>query len=105
MNTSGPRNETYIESIAQAVDSIGWVETACKRDAVAAGGGGGAGCARGAMGEVLLRLFPTAAVDTTSSTIANAIHNLATHPDQWRLLREDPALARSALQEPIPFPQ
>jgi len=113
MNTSGPRNETYIESIAQAADSIGWVETACRRDAVAAGGVGRAGLRRGrcrryprrAMGEVFVRLFPTAAVDTTSSTIANAIHNLASNPDQWRLLREDPSLARNAFQETIRFTQ
>ena len=113
MNTSGPRNETYIESIAQAVDSIGWVETACKRDAVAAGGVAelvydavDAGeIPDEAMGEVFVRLFPTAAVDTTSSTIANAIHNLASNPDQWRLVREDPSLARNAFQETIRFTQ
>jgi hypothetical protein len=58
-----------------------------------------------AMGEVFVRLFPTAAVDTTSSTIANAIHNLATNPDQWRLLCADPALARNAFQETIRFTQ
>jgi len=113
MNTSGPRNETYIESIAQAVDSIGWVETACKRDAVAAGGVAelvydavDAGeIPDEAMGEVFVRLFPTAAVDTTSSTITNAIHNLATHPGQWQLLRESPKLARNAFQETMRLTQ
>lgn len=113
MNTSGPRNEIYIDSIAQAAGSIDWVEWACKREAVAAGGIGELVFAavdageipEEAMGEVFVRLFPTAAVDTTSSTIANAIHNLATNPDQWRLLQGDPALARNAFQETVRFTQ
>ena len=113
MNTSGPRNETYMNSIAAAVDSIAWVETACKRDAVSPGGVAelvfnavDAGqIPEEQMGEVFVRLFPTAAVDTTSSTITNAVHNLATHPDQWRALREDPSLARNAFQETIRFTQ
>jgi 4-methoxybenzoate monooxygenase (O-demethylating) len=113
MNTSGPRNETYLDSIAQAADSIAWVETACKRDAVTGGGVAelvydavdAGDIPDEAMGEVFVRLFPTAAVDTTSSTIANAIHNLATNPDQWRLLCADPSLARNAFQETIRFTQ
>jgi hypothetical protein len=113
MNTSGPRNETYIDSIAAAVDSIPWVETACRRDAVSPGGVAelvfdavDAGeIPEEQMGEVFVRLFPTAAVDTTSSTITNAVHNLATHPDQWRALCDDPSLARNAFQETIRFTQ
>ena len=111
MNTSGPRNEIYIDSIEQAAGSIDWVERACKREAVAPGGVGELVFAavdageipEEAMGEVFVRVFPTAAIDTTSSTIANAIHNLATNPEQWRLLAEDPGLARNAFQETIRF--
>ncbi len=113
MNTSGPRNETYIHSIAGAADSVEWVGEACRREAIAPGGIGELvfeSVDRGeipdeAMGEVFVRLFPTAAVDTTSSTITNAIHNLATHPDQWRLLRENANLARNAFQETMRLTQ
>jgi 4-methoxybenzoate monooxygenase (O-demethylating) len=113
MNTSGPRNATYIDSIEDATESVAWVQQACRREMLAPGGIGelvfdavdAHQIADEQMGEVFVRLFPTAAVDTTSSTIANAIHNLASHPDQWRLLREDPSLARNAFQETIRFTQ
>ena len=111
MNTSGPRNATYMNSIAGAVDAVSWVEQACKRDVISAGGIGelvfeavDAGeLPEEAMGEVFVRVFPTAAIDTTSSTITNAVHNLATHPQQWQALREDPSLARNAFQETIRY--
>jgi cytochrome P450 len=113
MNTSGPRNETYMDSIGDAIESVGWVEQACRREMIDPGGIGelvfdavdAHELPDELMGQVFIRLFPTAAVDTTSSTIANAIHNLATHPDQWRLLREDPSLARNAFQETMRFTQ
>ena len=111
MNTSGPRNETYMNSIGNAVDAVEWVEAVCRRDVITPGGVGeliykavDAGeILDEDMGNVFVRVFPTAAMDTTSSTITNAIHNLATHPDQWRLLREDPSLARNAFQETMRF--
>ena len=46
-----------------------------------------------------VRAFPTAGVDTTSSTIANAIHDLIHNADQWAALRAQPSLARRAFQE------
>jgi 4-methoxybenzoate monooxygenase (O-demethylating) len=112
MNTSGPRNEVYLDSIEEAIDAVSWVEQACKRDVVASGGIGevifdavDAGEIDETMGEAFVRVFPTAAMDTTSSTITNAIHNLATHPEQWRLLSEEPSLARNAFQETLRFSQ
>lgn len=112
MNTSGPRNQVYMESIEQAVDAVAWVDQACARRALAPGGIGelvfdavDAGEIDEEMGRAFVRVFPTAAVDTTSSTITNAIYNLATHGDQWRLLRENPSLARQAFQETMRFTQ
>jgi cytochrome P450 len=42
-------------------------------------------------------------VDTTQSQLAHAIRLLAQHPDQWRLLREDPDLAEAAVEEALRF--
>jgi cytochrome P450 len=42
-------------------------------------------------------------VDTTQSQLAHAIRLLAQHPDQWRLLREDPELADAAVEEALRF--
>jgi cytochrome P450 len=112
MNTSGPRNDIYLESIEQAVDAVAWVDRVCARDALAPGGIGelifdavDAGELEEEMGKAFVRVFPTAAVDTTSSTITNAIYDLVANPDQWRLLREDPSLARKAFQETMRFTQ
>ncbi|MFI5008942.1 MAG: cytochrome P450 [Solirubrobacterales bacterium] len=38
-------------------------------------------------------------VDTTQSQLAHAIRLFAEHPNQWRLLAEDPALAPQAVEE------
>jgi cytochrome P450 len=42
-------------------------------------------------------------VDTTQSQLAHAIRLLATHPDQWALLRADPRLAAAAVEEALRF--
>jgi cytochrome P450 len=38
-------------------------------------------------------------VDTTQSQLAHALRLFAEHPDQWRLLAEEPALAAAAVEE------
>jgi cytochrome P450 len=112
MNTSGPRNEVYLESIEEAVDAVAWVDQACTRSAITPGGIGelifnavDAGELEEGMGQAFVRVFPTAAVDTTSSTITNAIYDLLANPDQWARLLEDPSLARMAFQETMRFTQ
>jgi len=42
-------------------------------------------------------------LDTTMSAIANALHLFAEHPDQWRLLREDPSRIPNAVNEVIRY--
>ena len=42
-------------------------------------------------------------LDTTISAISSALHLFATHPQQWRLLREDPSLINNAVNEIIRF--
>jgi cytochrome P450 len=42
-------------------------------------------------------------LDTTISAISNALHLFATHPEQWRLLRDDPALLGNAVNEVIRY--
>ncbi|BBZ25132.1 cytochrome P450 [Mycolicibacter hiberniae] len=42
-------------------------------------------------------------LDTTISAIASAIHLLATHPDQWAMLKADPALIPNAVNEVVRF--
>jgi cytochrome P450 len=42
-------------------------------------------------------------VDTTQSQLAHAVRLFATHPDQWRLLAEQPELAPAAVEEVVRF--
>lgn len=42
-------------------------------------------------------------VDTTVSAISSAIYLFATHPDQWALLKENPALLPNAINEVVRY--
>jgi cytochrome P450 len=42
-------------------------------------------------------------VDTTQSQLAHAVRLLAEHPDQWRLLVDDPTLAGAAVDEALRY--
>jgi cytochrome P450 len=42
-------------------------------------------------------------VDTTQSQLAHAVRLFAAHPDQWRLLAEQPELAPAAVEEVVRF--
>ena len=106
MNTSGPRDQRYLDSIARAVPSVEWVTQACQRDRLSGDGFGARLFELADEGVIThedagnyVRAFPTAGVDTTSSTIANAIHDLIHNADQWAALRAQPSLARRAFQE------
>jgi cytochrome P450 len=49
----------------------------------------------------LLMAYAIASLDTTINAISNGMWLFATHPDQWRLLREDPSLLPAAFNEII----
>jgi cytochrome P450 len=42
-------------------------------------------------------------LDTTISAISNAVYLLATHPEQWQLLKEDPGLIPNAVNEIVRY--
>ena len=44
-----------------------------------------------------------AALDTTASLIGNMLNAFADHPDQWQRLRENPDLAKPAVEEALRF--
>jgi cytochrome P450 len=50
---------------------------------------------------LLVRSFLSAGVDTTVTGIANMIYAFALHPDQWRMLRDNPSLRRKAFEEAL----
>lgn len=42
-------------------------------------------------------------IDTTMSAISNALYLFASHPEQWRLLKREPALLTNAINEVVRF--
>ena len=52
---------------------------------------------------MLVRSFLSAGIDTTVYGLGNALYCFVTYPEQWRILRENPALIRGAFEEVLRF--
>src|SRR5580693_9775881 len=52
---------------------------------------------------MLARSFLSAGIDTTVYGLGNALYCFATYPEQWTVLRENPALIRGAFEEVLRF--
>lgn len=107
-NGHGPRNRHFEAAMAGAQGVIEWISAQCERSALRAGSIGAdiyqaadeAGISE-AEAALLIRSFLSAGVDTTVSALAFAVHDLIHFPDQWRLLHDDPSLARHAFEETV----
>jgi cytochrome P450 len=107
-NSWGPDNELRRESIKVVPKVYPWIIESCNREELSVGGIGMKIYEAADRGEIspedaplLVRPFLTAGLDTTVAGISAAILALATHPDQWSLLRDTPALAKLAFEEAI----
>jgi 4-methoxybenzoate monooxygenase (O-demethylating) len=102
----GPVTPWYEELMRGAEPVSEWILAHCKREALAPVGLGASIYQAADKGELteaeaglLVRSFLSAGVDTTIDSIGLALRCLAENPEQWRLLREDPSLARAAFEE------
>ncbi len=107
-NAFGPRNALVEAGAERAPRLSAWVNAQCQREALADGGFGAAIWAAADRGELtpeqaplVVRSLLSAGVDTTVQGLAAVLHALATHPAQWRRLREHPHLARVAFDEAV----
>jgi cytochrome P450 len=107
-NAFGPRNQLLADAMARAQPVQAWIAASCQRDALRPGSLGAqiwSAVDRGKVPEewapLLVRSLLSAGIDTTVNGIAAAIYALASHPDQWNLLRQNPSLATSAFEETI----
>lgn len=107
-NSFGPENEIFLRSKPLAEQGFAWLEMQCKRENLSDKGFGKAmfdlvdqGLLEEREGEVMVRAMLMAGVDTTVNGIGGAVYALASAPDQYALLREDPSLAQSAFEEAV----
>ncbi|WP_236589951.1 cytochrome P450 [Ramlibacter aurantiacus] len=109
-NAMGPKNELYEQAVAAAGDAPAYVQRQMKRENLLPEGFGAqiyaamdAGQLEQEEAELLVRVFLTAALDTTIYGISLALHAFALHPPQWQHLLDDPSLARSAFDEVLRY--
>jgi 4-methoxybenzoate monooxygenase (O-demethylating) len=107
-NGQGPRNEYFQAAMHNAAEVQEWIMASCRRENLAPGGFGTQIYDAADAGEIteeqagmLVRSFLSAGLDTTVSSLGNAVHLFATNPEQFDVLRADPSLARPAFEETI----
>ena len=107
-NAFGPRNQLLEAAMADAQPVQQWIMDNCRRETLRPGGFGAQIWAAVDAGKIpeewaplLVRSLLSAGLDTTINGIAAAIYALASHPEQWSLLRQDPSLANLAFEETV----
>jgi len=109
-NSFGPDNEQLAATRQAGLAAQSWIMECCARSALRSDGLGMMIYEAADEGEIteqeathLVRPFLTAGVDTTVHAIGNAMLALATHPDEYRKLRQRPELARNAFEEGLRY--
>lgn len=107
-NGFGPRNQLLADAMADAQVVLPWITDNCRREALRSGSFGAQIWAAVDAGKIpeewaplLVRSLLSAGLDTTINGIVAAIYAFATHPEQWSLLRQNPALAKGAFEEVV----
>lgn len=105
-NSFGPRNELFQASLDKA--NFAWVDQQGRLEMLQPGGLGmmvHEAAERKSMppekAAMLVRALLQAGLDTTINGLGATLHCLLQNPDQWRLLRDDPSLAKAAFDEAI----
>lgn len=109
-NGFGPINDRFNARMAQSGGAVAWINQVCQRGSLTPEGFGAQLYAAADAGDItqeeagmLVRTLLSAGLDTTVFAIANAISCFAKHPDQWALVRDNPAIARQALEEVLRY--
>ena len=106
--TMGPQNELFQEAMEDVGPVIEWVDRCCNRENLDPDGLGmqmflaaDRGQITQAQAKLLVGILLSAAADTTVMTLSTAMRAFSLFPDQYRVLREEPALLRSAFEESL----
>lgn len=107
-NAFGPRNRLVTESLDTIGPVLEWIGNQCPREALS-DEGFGADIWRAAdqrhitedQAPLVVRSLLTAGVDTTVYGISAVLYHLASNPDQYARLRENPQLIRRVFEETL----
>jgi 4-methoxybenzoate monooxygenase (O-demethylating) len=107
--TMGPPNEIFQEAMRDTRGEVlEWAGKVCNREGLEPGSLGMAMYEAADRGEcteqeagLLVGILLSAAADTTVLTMANAIRAFSQFPDQYQLVRENPALVKAAFEESL----
>jgi cytochrome P450 len=109
-NGFGPINERFKERMGTSGQAVQWIAEVCRRESLTKDGLGADLYAAADAGELtheeagmLVRTLLSAGLDTTVFTLCNAMLCFAKHPDQWETLRENPSMARQAIEEVLRY--
>jgi hypothetical protein len=109
-NAFGPANERFQACLSKLGPSIEWINQVCQRDNLTKDGFGADLYAAADAGELthqeaglLVRTMLSAGLDTTIFTLGNALSCFGRHPDQWAIVRDNPGLARQAIEEVLRY--
>lgn len=102
----GPEGQEAVEAFPVLQEQINYLATTATREQLAPGSMGRAIYEAADEGKIdpescvpLMSAYLTAGLDTTINAIGNAVFYFAHHPDQWDLVRQDPAMAPQAFNE------
>ena len=101
----GPRNKHFEASMARAAEVVGWIIDQCARENLSPNGLGATIWAAADTGEIKRKQIHcwcahySTGLDTTIIAIGNGLYGLAANPDQWKALRDNPSIIRSAFDE------
>jgi cytochrome P450 len=106
--TMGPMNELFADAMRDTGPVIEWATQCCSRENLDSGGLGFQMFLAADRGEItqdeaklLVGILLSAAADTTIITLANAIRAFSIYPEQYQLVRSNPALVRAAFEESL----
>ncbi|VVJ17611.1 Uncharacterised protein [Amycolatopsis camponoti] len=106
----GPLNGRAVKAVPGGLEMMRFAHDVAKRRNVLPGSMGDdllraadAGKLAHAECPALMIDYLAPSLDTTLSAIASALHLFATHPGQWRLLKQDPGLIPDAVNEVVRF--
>ena len=106
--TMGPQNELFHEAMEEVGPVIQWVDRCCNRENLDPEGLGMQMFLAADRGQItqdqaklLVGILLSAAADTTVMTLSTAMRAFSLFPNQYRALREEPALLRSAFEESL----